>query len=295
MPEQKSLLNPFISTVMFHAYYPGLTFPSVSVTGTACSLHCKHCNARYLDGMQPAKTPEKLLEFARKLEKTGGEGFLLSGGSDSRGIVPLGRYTDAIKQIKKETKLIINAHIGFADKDELEALASAGVDVFSVDIVGQESTVKDVYGLNRAENDYKNLLNNLEKANAVVVPHITAGLDFGKVKGECRAIDLISEYGHKASVFLSLIPTKGTAMERVQPLSEEEFLSVLRYARKTLKGDILVGCMRPRHQKRWEIEAVDMGIKGIVIPAGSTLKYLNEKGVAVERHNHCCALRALGL
>lgn len=280
---------------MFHTYYPSSKFPSVSVTGTACALHCKHCNAHYLRGMAPAETPEKLEELAKNLEEKGGEGFLLSGGSDINGVVPLGRYADTISRIKGKTGLIINAHIGFADMEELERLVSSGVDVFSVDVVGDSSTVRDVYGLNKGQEDYKNLLDNLEELGATVVPHITAGLDFGRIKGEFRAIDLVSEYRVRTVVFLSLIPTRNTAMEDVPPLPESEFLSVLGYARKNLNGDVLIGCMRPRHQKSLEKGAIDLGIDGMVIPASSTLVYLKEKGIPVERHEHCCALRALGL
>jgi len=280
---------------VFHAYYPGVRFPSVSVTGEVCALRCKHCNTHYLKGMRPAETPKKLVEFAKALEEKGGKGFLLSGGSDSRGIVPLRPYAQAIKEIKKETGLIINAHIGFADKEDIQTLVAAGVDVFSVDIVGDETTVKSVYGLNREKEDYVRLMSDLEGLGATAVPHITAGLDFGRIKGEYAAIDLLSDFNHKTTVFLSLIPTRGTAMESVSPLPEEEFLSLLEYGKMRLKGDILVGCMRPRHQKEWEIRAVDMGIGGIVIPTERTIEYLKSKGAEVKRHEHCCALRALGL
>jgi len=280
---------------MFHTYYPGTSFPSVSVTGTACSLHCKHCNARYLEGMQPAESPEKLIEFAVELEKSGAKGFLMSGGSDMDGVVPLGPYTGAIRRIKEETELIINAHVGFAGREEIEGLVSAGIDVFSVDIVGDNSTIKRVYGLDRTVTHYISLLNDLEEFGAVVAPHITAGLDFGEIKGEYNAVDMVSAYNLQTLVFLSLIPTRGTAMEQIPPLSEKDFLSVLKYATERFKGDVLVGCMRPRQQKEWEIEAVESGIKGMVIPAASTLAFLRDKGMEVKAHNHCCALRAIGL
>jgi len=245
--------------------------------------------------MHPALTPDDLIEFSRALKKSGGEGFLLSGGSDKRGVVPLMRYAPAIRKIKEETGLIINAHIGFADRDEIEALVSAGVDVFSVDIVGDSSTVKRVYGLEKTVDDYISLLNNLEYAGAAVVPHITAGLDFGRIRGEYGAVDMVSGYNFKALVFLSLVPTRGTAMENLPPLPEEDLLSLLKYAIERFSGDVLVGCMRPRYQRKWEIEAVKSGISGIVIPASPTLSFVKESGMKIEVHNHCCALRALGL
>ena len=67
------------------AYYPGKDFPSVSLTGTYCSLNCKHCSRHYLEGMIPAVNEEALYKTAKKIYEYGGKGFLLSGGSDLNG------------------------------------------------------------------------------------------------------------------------------------------------------------------------------------------------------------------
>ena len=34
-------------------YIPNKRFPAISITGSECSLHCEHCNKKYLDGMKP--------------------------------------------------------------------------------------------------------------------------------------------------------------------------------------------------------------------------------------------------
>ncbi|MHA2086550.1 MAG: hypothetical protein ACXABD_22645, partial [Candidatus Thorarchaeota archaeon] len=63
-----------------------------SVTGMACSLMCDHCEGRLLKGMEPALDPETLLQKCTEAKEKGGEGVLISGGSDARGHVPLARF-----------------------------------------------------------------------------------------------------------------------------------------------------------------------------------------------------------
>src|SRR4030067_1208172 len=55
-------------------------FPTISVTGNACALHCKHCGGKVLQTMLAADTPAKLYEVAVKLKQKGGLGCLVSGG-----------------------------------------------------------------------------------------------------------------------------------------------------------------------------------------------------------------------
>jgi hypothetical protein len=55
------------------SYYNSLHthFPTISVTGTACALNCKHCEGKVLKTMYPATTPEKLFALATKLKRQG--------------------------------------------------------------------------------------------------------------------------------------------------------------------------------------------------------------------------------
>jgi hypothetical protein len=44
-------------------------FPTVSVTGTACALNCKHCGGKVLQTMHPATTPTTLFALTEKLKQ----------------------------------------------------------------------------------------------------------------------------------------------------------------------------------------------------------------------------------
>ena len=109
-------------TRVVDCYFPGNDFPAVSVTGSLCALRCKHCSGVFLKSMLRAADPEALVERARQLSDAGATGFLLTGGSDSRGRVPISAFADAIKVIKETTTLRINAHVGLMPRPELARL-----------------------------------------------------------------------------------------------------------------------------------------------------------------------------
>ncbi len=272
-------------------FYPGRSFPSISVTGTECSLDCKHCSRRYLDGMVPAKTPEDLLSVAEALAERGARGFLLSGGVDLSGRVDLSGFVQAIAEIKSTTDLLINAHVGLAPTRELEALVKSGVDSFSVDIYGSNDTIHDVLGLDATVDDYLRVYRDLVRLGAQVAPHICVGIDSGRLKGEKEAVSLLREPRPDLLILISLIPTRGTPFQGIAPPSREMMLEVVRHARSELPGTkLLLGCMRSKSDRSWEPDLVDAGLDGIVLPAPGTVEKLRKSGYSVKKRAECCAL-----
>jgi hypothetical protein len=173
---------------------PQPRFPSVSVTGAKCALRCEHCKGHFLTGMANTNTPEKLKDFCSRLYAEGGVGVLVSGGSDPKGHVPLEEFLDAITWVKENTSLIVNLHTGLLNPGQAEDIASTGADVVSMDVVGSDDTIKGVYGLDATVKDYAESLVNLRDARVpYLVPHVCAGLDFGEIKGEARALEIIGD------------------------------------------------------------------------------------------------------
>jgi uncharacterized radical SAM superfamily protein len=271
-------------------YYPGKSFPAISVTGKDCALDCKHCARRYLEGMVPATSTEELLEVARTLSARGTKGFLLSGGVDETGKVPIADFLPAIKEIKATTRLRINAHIGLSPTAEIVDLVQAGIDAFSVDIYGANSTIRDVLGLQASVDDYFRVLRDLIEQKAYVVPHICVGIHAGKVDGELSALETLSEFEPQTLVLISLIPTRGTAYQNVEPPSKDDMLMVVKAARRLMpRTRILLGCMRSRSNRATEYEAVMAGVDGIVLPSLETVKRLEEDGFSIRIKDECCA------
>lgn len=274
-------------------YYPLPRFPNVSVTGDRCSLRCKHCGGYYLRGMTSVETPSKLKKFCTKLEADGGVGLLISGGSDRKGMVPLDRFYNAFRWVKENTGLIVNVHTGLLDPGQADGIASTGIDIASVDVVGSDETIRRVYGLKATKEDYSGTLESLKNAEVPhVIPHICVGLDFGEIGGEVAALEIAKKIDPELVVLLELMPTQGTAMEAVKPPSAEEMAMVVAAARLMCPGaGIALGCMRPRTGKdRVEELALEAGVDRIVLPSRSTVERAGIAGFSVRHLDGCCAI-----
>ncbi|NJF25097.1 radical SAM protein [Thermococcus sp. Bubb.Bath] len=269
-------------------YIPGIKFPSISLTGNACALNCAHCGRHYLQGMRKPQRGE-LLNYCLKLAEEGYNGCLLSGGMDGRLKVPLDFYADEIREIKKRTNLKLNAHAGFIDESDLEWIKY--VDAVSLDFVGDDDVIRRVYKIDKTVEDYLRIINLLTKADVRIAPHITIGLDFGKIWWEYKAIDTLVEYPIDVLVLDVLIPTKGTEMENVPKPSVEESLEVVRYAREKFGGELSIGCMRPLGKWRLDFDrgAVLAGVDRLTNPPRKVMKWA--KTVRdVEIIYECCVM-----
>jgi uncharacterized radical SAM superfamily protein len=284
----------------FKLFHPGKNFPAISITGSECQLDCAHCGGHYLNQMLAVQTPEELVELCKKLSDKGARGALISGGCDENGQVKLDNYIPALTKIKQNLNFTLNIHTGLLTPELAVKLAETGVDIASIDIVGHQETVESVYGLEHSILEYDRALKALRKSTIKsIVPHVCIGLDFGKIRGEFSAVDIISSSGiePEAIVFIVLIPTKGSKMEACEPPAVNDAVEVISYARATFETvPIYLGCMRPKgsrfreYTKELELCAIEAGINGIVLPAKSTVQYLQDNNISIKRHNMCCAV-----
>jgi len=242
--------------------------------------------------MVPATEPEELLSFAHTLSDAGGKGFLLSGGSDERGQVALQRFVPAIREIKATTTLRVNAHIGLTAREELGELVDAGIDAFSVDIYGDDETINEVLGLKASAKDYVSVVESLKELGApIVAPHICIGVRGGVLGGEMAALKLMEPLSPSTLVLISFIPTRGTAYEARPPPSGEDIMSVIEVARSMFpRTRLLMGCMRSKRDRSWELRAVLAGLDGIVLPSDETVKAMSSMGHTIVKKDTCCTL-----
>ncbi|NJD98639.1 radical SAM protein [Thermococcus sp. LS1] len=269
-------------------YIPGIKFPSISLTGNYCALNCAHCGRHYLERMRKP-TRRELLNYCMNLEKEGYTGCLLSGGMDSRLKVPLDKYADELREIKRRTSLKLNAHVGFIDESDLEWVKY--VDVVSLDFVGDNDVIRRVYKINKTVKDYLRILDLLTEAGVRVAPHITIGLDFGRIHWEYKAIDMLLQYPIDVIVLDVLIPTPGTEMESVQKPGVEESLNVVRYAREKFDGELSIGCMRPLGKWRLDFDkgAVSAGVDRLTNPPRKVIEWAKTVR-EVEIIYECCVM-----
>ena len=113
-----NVYKPISNTIRFYApsftyyktkHYCSSTtdFPTISITGNACALNCKHCGGKVLETMHPALTPQELFEVGAKLKRNGAKGVLVSGGCLPDGSVPLDDFVSVLGRFKSELGLTV--------------------------------------------------------------------------------------------------------------------------------------------------------------------------------------------
>ncbi|HUH12360.1 MAG TPA: hypothetical protein VMK65_04590, partial [Longimicrobiales bacterium] len=112
------------------------SFPAFSITAGGCALMCDHCQAKILEPMIPANTPELLDRQVRNLVWLQNlQGFLLSGGSNRRNEIRYERYYPVIEGLKRDfPHLRIAIHSALLDETRARAMESAGVDTAMMDV-----------------------------------------------------------------------------------------------------------------------------------------------------------------
>jgi len=267
-------------------------FPSISVTGSSCALKCKHCDGRVLNTMFPALSPEELVTLCTRLKNEGAIGCLISGGCLPDGSVPLDRFTDAIAEIKRNLDLTVVVHTGVISRSMAEKLKEAKVDAALIDIIGSDETIREVYQLNVKVEDYDKSLEILHEVGIPFVPHVLVGLHYGKLKGEFRALQMISKYQPSAVIVIALTPIRGTPMENVKPPNSEDIAKVLLSARLMLpKTPLVLGCMRPKgkHKNKTDTLAVKIGVNAVAFPAEEAIKLASSMGLETVFSSLCCS------
>ncbi|MEW6523106.1 MAG: radical SAM protein [Bacillota bacterium] len=265
------------------AAVPNRTLP-VTVTGAGCGLACLHCRGHYLRTMLPKE------RAIATYHERGFTSCLISGGCDVQGQVPLGSHLGFLQEMKRNGARL-NLHVGLAGPDTARQLAGLA-DSISLDFVGDDETVREVYGLDRPAGDYVETYREFAKF-LPVYPHVCIGLRGGKISGEYRALEQLAGLQAPVAVFLVLIPTRGTPYEHVSPPSLEEVSRVLATARVMMpRASLYLGCMRPGGTYRKELDqlAVRSGVQKIVQPARAALELATRLGLAVHRQEECCVL-----
>lgn len=262
--------------------YPVRT-AAVSLTGRECSLGCAHCGGHYLDDML------SLEEAFRRAEDGRARSFLISGGCSPSGVVPFTAHREELERLSRTSTL--NLHVGLVNEEEA-AYAGKIAGAVSFDFVGDDETIREVYGLDRTVGDYIRSYELLRK-HTRVIPHICIGLRGGRISGERRALDILRRLGAQAIVFLVLIPTPGTRFAQVAPPEPAEVARILAEARLAFPGTpVQLGCMRPggRYRRAVDLLAVRAGVNTIVNPAPPARKLARYLGLTAHRGEECCVL-----
>jgi lipoyl synthase len=297
------ILKPIQNTIRFYApsftyyktkHYCSSTnaFPTISVTGNACALNCKHCGGKVLETMHPAMTPEKLFELGLKLKKNGAKGCLISGGCLPDGSVPLDDFVPILERFTRELCLTVFVHTGIIKKETAFALKEAGIDATLIDVIGSAQTVRKIYNLSVTIQDYTNSLKVLQEAKLNIVPHVIVGLNDGKLDGEKQALQMILKIKPSALVIIAFMPIHGTSMAKTLPPKPTDISKVTALARQMFpETPLILGCMRPKGRSRGETDilAIKAGVDAIAFPSEEGVEYAKSKGYNTAFSSYCCS------
>ena len=267
-------------------------FPTISITGNACALNCKHCGGKVLETMHPAFSPEELFELGVKLKRNGAKGCLVSGGCLPDGSVPLDGFVHVLGRFKRELGLTVFVHTGIIKQETTIALKDAGVDAALIDVIGSAETVAKIYNLKVTVQDYADSLKALQEAKLHFVPHVIVGLNDGKLDGELKALQMISQVKPSAIVIIAFMPIHGTAMAKTPPPKPLDIARVSALARLMFpETPLVLGCMRPKGAMRRETDvlALKAGVDAIAFPSEQAIEYAKGKGYGTVFSSFCCA------
>jgi hypothetical protein len=267
-------------------------FAAISVTGAQCDLHCRHCRGKLLESMIPAKDPETFFQIVNQMQSRGALGILVSGGANRDGEVPLEKFVPSIKEIKeKDPKFKVIVHTGLIRRAIANEMKRAGVDQILIDVIGDNETIREVYHLNKRVEDYGETLLMLKEMGHRLAPHIIIGHHFGEIRGEWRALEIITRVGVETIVFVILKPLTGN--DRFRTPAPEETSKITAVARiLNPQTPIRMGCIRPAHSWKTEMEkgAIDSGVNTIAYPLQGTIDYAREIGLETKFVEMCCSL-----
>jgi uncharacterized radical SAM superfamily protein len=242
--------------------------------------------------MIPATSPEELYQKATSLWKRGTIGCLISGGSDKEGRVNWLPYIETIHRIKEETGLILSIHSGFLDPAMALKLKQAGISQALVDVVGDDETYLRVFHLEQGMERLRRTLASIRESGMDLVPHVVAGIYYGEIRGEYRALELICEHSPQAVVFVVLFPFPNTPMASVRPPTPEQVADLFIYARELMpEVPQSLGCERSKGSDGYRLEklALTGGVNRMAVQSDHALTIAQRLGLKTYFQKTCCS------
>jgi uncharacterized radical SAM superfamily protein len=267
-------------------------YPALSLTGNRCELLCEHCKGRLLEPMIRIHDSADLCRVSARLKENGALGILLSGGSDLSGKLPWERFYEAIAQAHEETGLFMSAHVGFPDRETCQELKQAGIKQALIDVMGDRETATQVYHL-KSEDVVIDALESISKSGIAPAPHVVAGLLYGRLKGEKKALEIISRCNPDVVVIVALSPLKGTPMASMVPPSPLEVARLIAEARLLMpEVPIALGCERPRNRRGWILEklALRAGATRMAVWSDEAIQEALRLGLKPRFQLTCCSV-----
>lgn len=280
-------------------YLPGMfrlnghtgRYPAVSITGDECSLKCDHCQGKILSDMVSTTTPEILVAKCQELERQGHLGVLVSGGCGPDGKMPWDEFIPAIETIKKTTDLFVSVHCGLVELETARRLKQAGADQALIDIIGDDATFQTIYHVPYGVERITAAMEALAAAQMPMVPHIVCGIGYGHIKGEYKAVEMVSQFDITQLVIVALMRIPGTPTARALPPRAEQVADIIAEARIRMPRTLIsLGCARQRGNSRLEELAIDAGVNRMALPSEEAVAKARAYDLNIQFQPTCCSV-----
>jgi len=172
-------------------------------------------------------------------------------------------------------------------------LKEAGVDQILIDIIGDDDTIREVYHLNKRVEDYEKTLWMLKEMGHRIAPHIIIGHHFGEIRGEWKALEMVTHVGVETIVLVilkTLLPVGKNHFRVPKPDETSRISAIARILNPRIP--IRMGCIRPAHPWKAEMEkgSILSGVNTIAYPLQGTIEYAKEIGLQTKFIEMCCSL-----
>ncbi len=266
------------------AFIPEPFFVAVSITGLKCDLMCPTCRGTYLRGMISAESPDRLRVLIGELRRRGVRGFLVSGGFNKEGYLPISReHLRVISEFKNDGDVVFSIHLGLAPKHLVELVWESGVDYVDFEVPPSNKYLKLVKGLNHSVGDYLNLISFISDryGKDFIAPHVILDSYTATEEEEIDVVRKVAEI--TSEIFVALIEVRGSWIR-----GRTNFRRVLRGLRlaRELYKEVALGCMRPLDFKLREGRILMSGlIDRVANPRPELVRELNLRVMRA-----CCSL-----
>ncbi|MEM1620328.1 MAG: radical SAM protein [Metallosphaera sp.] len=218
-------------------------FTTISITGGQCSLNCFYCGTKYISSMEGAMSPEIFEKTVRRLHSRGVKGFLVSGGFDRDGKLPVAPFLPVMRKLKRELNLVFNLHPGLQDRETIEEMRDV-VDIVDFAFAYSPGSYH-AKGIRAEREAYvKTLEDFIVRGPEYVVPHLMLGLPRDSEEDLRQEMELVSTFKPYLMNFLVVIPTPDTP-SRALKVDLNKVIPLIEYGSRLMAGRTSMGCMRP--------------------------------------------------
>jgi hypothetical protein len=133
----------------------------------------------------------------------------------------------------------------------------------------------------------------LKEMGLRLAPHIIIGHHFGEIRGEWRALEIVTRVGVETLVFVVFKPLdpRGNPLVKIpKPEETSRISAVARILNPRLP--IRTGCIRPAHpwKPQMEVGFIDSGVNTLAFPLQGTIEHAKRIGLQIRFVNLCCSL-----